>query len=62
LQHDYDCYFIIADLHMLTTKNAPEDIARVSDNARGQVLDALSAGVEPENATFYLQSVGSGDS
>jgi tryptophanyl-tRNA synthetase len=56
LQRDYDCYFIIADLHMLTTKNAPEDIAKVSDNARGQVLDALSAGVEPENATFYLQS------
>lgn len=57
LQHDYDCYFIIADLHMLTTRNAPEDIARIDTNARMLVLDALSAGIEPETATFYLQSL-----
>ncbi len=56
LQHDYECFFIIADLHMLTTKSTPEDIARSDTNARGLVLDALSAGIEPEHATFYLQS------
>ena len=56
LQHDYDCFFIIADLHMLTTKNSPEDIARSDKNARGLVLDALAAGIEPETATFYLQA------
>jgi len=56
LQHDYDSFFIIADLHMLTTKNHPDDIAKVSDNARSLVLDALSAGIEPESVTFYLQS------
>lgn len=57
LQHDYDCFFIIADLHMLTTKNSPEHIAQVDANARTLVLDALSAGIEPETATFYLQSL-----
>lgn len=57
LQHEYDCFFIIADLHMLTTKNAPEHIAQVDANARTLVLDALSAGIEPETATFYLQSL-----
>ena len=56
LQYAYDCFFIVADLHMLTTKNSLEDIARADRNARGLVLDALSAGIEPENATFYLQS------
>lgn len=56
LQHEYDCFFIIADLHMLTTKSSPEDIARADKNARDLVLDALSAGIEPESATFYLQS------
>lgn len=56
LQHQYDCFFIIADLHMLTTKNAPDDIARADANARSLVLDALSAGIEPDSATFYLQS------
>ena len=56
LQHRYECFFIIADLHMLTTKNAREDIAAVTQNARDMVLDALAAGIEPERATFYLQS------
>ena len=56
LQHQYESFFIIADLHMLTTKNSKEDIAEVSGNAREMVLDSLSAGIEPELATFYLQS------
>ena len=56
LQHEYESIFIIADLHMLTTKNSPEDIAKVDQNAHDLVLDAISAGIEPENVTFYLQS------
>ncbi|RMG71447.1 MAG: tryptophan--tRNA ligase [Chloroflexi bacterium] len=56
LQHDYESIFIIADLHMLTTKNSPEDIAKIDQNARDLVLDAISAGIEPDNVTFYLQS------
>ena len=56
LQHRYESFFIIADLHMLTTKNARADIEQVSVNARDMVLDALSAGIEPDRATFYLQS------
>ncbi|HWV24479.1 MAG TPA: tryptophan--tRNA ligase [Thermomicrobiales bacterium] len=56
LQERYECFFIIADLHMLTTKNSPEDIAKADANARGLVLDALSTGIDPANATFYLQS------
>lgn len=56
LQDEYECYFIIADLHMLTTKNSTEDIAQVADNARGMVLDYLSAGIDPAKATIFLQS------
>jgi len=56
LQHTYESFFIIADLHMLTTKNSKEDIAEISGNARTMVLDALAAGIDPELATFYLQS------
>ncbi len=56
LQAEYDAWFIIADLHMLTTKNAPEDIAVLDRRAHGLVLDALSAGIDPERAVFYLQS------
>ncbi|HEV7465504.1 MAG TPA: tryptophan--tRNA ligase [Candidatus Dormibacteraeota bacterium] len=56
LQHQYECFFIIADLHMLTTKNSKEDILESAENARHLVLDSLAAGIEPERATFYLQS------
>lgn len=56
LQHEYECYFIIADLHVLTTKNSKEDIAQVADNARGVVLDYLGAGIDPTISTIFLQS------
>lgn len=56
LQHEYEAFFIIADLHMLTTKNKPEEIAEIDKNARLLVLDSIAAGIDPEVATFYLQS------
>jgi len=56
LQDEYECFFIIADLHTLTTKPAPEDIAKIADNARGMVLDYLGAGIDPQKSTIFLQS------
>jgi tryptophanyl-tRNA synthetase len=56
LQHDYDTILIVADLHMLTTKQGREDIERIAENARGMVLDYLAAGIDPDKATIYLQS------
>lgn len=55
-QHDYESFFIIADLHMLTTKNTTEHIQQVDKNAHHLVSDAIAAGIEPEHVTFYLQS------
>jgi tryptophanyl-tRNA synthetase len=55
-QREYESFFIVADLHMLTTKNTPEDIRQTDTLARGLVLDAIAAGIEPEKVTFYLQS------
>jgi tryptophanyl-tRNA synthetase len=56
LHQRYESYFIIADLHMLTTRHRREDIAQVSRNAREMVTDVLACGVDPARATFYLQS------
>ena len=56
LQDDYECYFIVADLHMLATRNAPEEIALIDQRARELVLDAIAAGIDPDRVTFYLQS------
>jgi tryptophanyl-tRNA synthetase len=55
-QNDYESFFLVADLHMLTTKNRPEQIAQVDANARLMVLDAIAAGIDPQTVTFYLQS------
>ena len=56
LQDQYECFFLIADLHMLTTKPDKESILKIADNARAIVLDHLAIGIDPEKATFYLQS------
>jgi tryptophanyl-tRNA synthetase len=55
-QHEYESFFIIADLHMLTTRNRPEDIREADKNARELVLGNLAAGIDPGRVTFYLQS------
>ncbi len=55
-QHDYESFFIIADIHMLTTKHLPEHIREMDANARLLVLDSIAAGIDPERVTFYLQS------
>jgi tryptophanyl-tRNA synthetase len=41
---------------MLTTKNSPEDIEQIDKNATVMILDQISAGVDPEVVTFYMQS------
>ncbi len=56
LQDEYECILILADLHMLTTKQSREDIAQVPLNIHEMVLDQLSVGIDPEKVTFYLQS------
>lgn len=55
-QEEYRCFFIIADLHMLTTKPSKEDISQIGENAKEIVLDHLAIGLDPEKVTFYLQS------
>lgn len=56
LQDEYDCYFIIADLHMLTTKNSTEDIFNVRENAIEVAMANLACGIDPQKSTIYLQS------
>ena len=55
-QEEYECFFIIADLHMLTTKPTKEDISQIGQNAREIVLDHLAIGIDPSKTSFYLQS------
>ena len=54
LQDQYDCFFFIADLHALTTDYA--DPSTLRQNIRDVALDFLSAGLDPERCTVFIQS------
>src|SRR5580704_6441101 len=54
LQHEYECYFFIADWHALTTDYA--DTSQVKDNTREVALDFLAAGLDPEECVLFVQS------
>ena len=56
LQEEYDCFFIIADLHMLTTKPDADAIKQIGQNARDMVLDYIACGIDPLKSKIYLQS------
>ncbi len=56
LQHEYESFFIIADLHTLTTRPEKEAIAEIPSNIREMVLDYLAAGIDPERSTIFVQS------
>ena len=55
LQDEYDCYFPIADYHMLTTHY--DRIGDVKQSIHELVLDYLAVGLSPEKSTIYLQSL-----
>jgi tryptophanyl-tRNA synthetase len=56
MQETYDCFFFIADLHMLTTKKEKEDLIACRQHIREMMLDYLSCGIDPIKSTLYLQS------
>lgn len=56
LQEEYDCFFIIADLHTLTTKMEKKQILEMRSHIHEVVLDWLSCGIDPIKSTIYLQS------
>lgn len=53
MQHDYKCFFFVADLHSLTTYPTPEDL---HGNIKQVLAEYIAAGIDPEIATLYIQS------
>jgi len=54
LQNKYQCLFFVADWHALTTHyDAPQEI---DGNVRDMVVDWLAAGIDPAQATLFVQS------
>jgi len=54
LQHEYPCLFFVADWHALTT--AYDEPGTIAQNAWDMVIDWLAAGVDPSQATLFIQS------
>ena len=54
LQHEYECLFFVADWHALTTLYDSPEI--IEDNVWDMVIDWLAAGVDPAQATLFIQS------
>ncbi len=54
LQHEYECFFFVADWHALTTHY--EDPTDVKQNSLDMVIDWLAAGIDPAEATIFVQS------
>lgn len=54
LQKEYECFFFIADLHALTTEYENPENIRIW--TRDILLDWLSAGLDPDKATLFIQS------
>src|SRR6266487_48678 len=57
LQDEYECFFLVADLHMLTTRTELERLRQTGQNIRDVVLDNLSVGIDPDRSTYVLQSL-----
>ncbi len=55
LQEEYECFFLVADYHVLTT--GAERTREIGHNIRDLVLDYLSIGIDPERSTIYVQSL-----
>ena len=56
LQDTYECFFIVADLHVLTTRPDKQTIRRTHRHVREIVLDYLAVGVDPEKSVIFVQS------
>ncbi|MEX2388298.1 MAG: hypothetical protein WD534_10485, partial [Phycisphaeraceae bacterium] len=53
-QDQYDCFFIIANVHALTTR--AEQSEGVRDDVFQITMDYLAAGIDPAKSTIFLQS------
>ncbi len=54
LQHEYECFFFVADWHALTTHYG--DPAIFEENVLDMVIDWLAVGVNPGSAALFVQS------
>jgi tryptophanyl-tRNA synthetase len=53
MQDTYTCYFMVADLHALTTLEATKEL---KDNVPRVMAENIACGLDPDKVAFYCQS------
>lgn len=53
MQEDYECYFMVADLHSLTTH---PDTKELKTNVQRVLSENIACGLDPDKAALYCQS------
>lgn len=53
MQDEYDCYYMIANLHALTVRREPKEL---KNNALKILASYIAAGIDPDKSTIFLQS------
>ena len=53
MQEEYECYFMVADLHSLTTH---PDTKELKDNVHRVLAENIACGLDPEKVALYCQS------
>jgi tryptophanyl-tRNA synthetase len=53
MQDEFECYFMVADLHSLTTH---PDTKELKKNVHRVLAENIACGLDPEKAAFYCQS------
>jgi tryptophanyl-tRNA synthetase len=53
LQEEYTCFFMVADLHALTTH---PDTSELKENVHRVIAENIASGINPEKAALYCQS------
>jgi tryptophanyl-tRNA synthetase len=53
MQEDYDCFFMVADLHSLTTH---PDTRELKSNVKRVLSENIASGLDPDSVALYCQS------
>lgn len=53
MQHVYDCFFMIVDMHAITV---PQEPAKLRDQTETLAALYVACGIDPERATLFVQS------
>jgi len=54
LQHEYECFFFVADWHALTTEY--DNTSVIAESVWDMVIDWLAVGIDPGAAKLFIQS------